>query len=87
MPAPEFPNSKEVSRVKEERGDCIDAMIVRLMKTAGRMKARDLVTSVMERITLFATNSRAIKKRISKLMDEEYLRRDPDDPSMFEYLA
>jgi hypothetical protein len=87
VPAPEFPNSKEVARVKEERGDAIDAMIVRLMKTAGRMKARDLVNTVMERIKLFTTSPRAIKKRITKLMDEEYLRRDPDDPSTFEYLA
>ena len=87
VPFPEFPNTKQVARVMEERGGAIDATIVRIMKAAGRKEYKDLVSDVMGCITMFETDARSIKKRISKLMDEEYIRRDPDNPSVFEYLA
>ena len=87
VPVPTYPNTREVARAQEERGDYIDSVIVRLMKTNQRMEARSLVNETLERITMFPANTRAVKKRLVLLMDRRYMKRDPDDPNMFIYVA
>jgi len=73
--------------VIENRGLEVDAIIVRIMKSRKVLGHNDLVSDTMKQIALFRTNAKFIKNRINRLIDREYLERDPDDMNLYRYMA
>jgi cullin 1 len=75
------------AKVEEDRSFSIEAAIVRVMKTKKVLQHQQLVAEVVEQLTLFKPNPKAIKQRIENLIEREFLERDPDNPSLYKYLA
>ena len=73
--------------INENRGLTVDAIIVRIMKSRKVLGHNDLVSDTMTQIALFKTNAKFIKNRINRLIDREYLERNPDDMNKYHYLA
>jgi len=70
----------------QDRAHVIDAAVVRYMKSRRRASHTDVVHDVMGMLR-FPSTATDIKKRIEVLMEREYVRRDAQDPSQFEYVA
>lgn len=87
MPIPED-KRKVVEEVKKDRRQAIDAAIVRIMKSRQALEHSQLVPQVMQQVRrMFAADNKSIKARISQLIDQEYLMRDENNPTLYRYLA
>jgi len=84
-PASEETHNKE--RVEEDRSIAIEAAIVRIMKMRKTLSHQQLVTEVLSQLAFFKPNPKLIKQRIEHLIEREYLERDPNQASMYRYLA
>jgi cullin 1 len=84
-PASEETHNKE--RVEEDRSIAIEAAIVRIMKMRKTLSHQQLVTEVLSQLAFFRPNPKLIKQRIEHLIEREYLERDPNQASMYRYLA
>lgn len=84
-PATEETHNKE--RVEEDRSIAIEAAIVRIMKMRKTLSHQQLVTEVLSQLAFFKPNPKLIKQRIEHLIEREYLERDPNQASMYRYLA
>merc|ERR1719394_1113971 len=84
-PASEETHNKE--RVEEDRSIAIEAAIVRIMKMRKQLSHQQLVTEVLQQLSTFRPNPKLIKQRIEHLIEREYLERDPNQASMYRYLA
>merc|ERR1719503_411000 len=84
-PASEETHNKE--RVEEDRSIAIEAAIVRIMKMRKTLSHQQLITEVLTQLAFFKPNPKLIKQRIEHLIEREYLERDPNQASMYRYLA
>jgi len=84
-PASEETHNKE--RVEEDRSIAIEAAIVRIMKMRKTLSHQNLVSEVLSQLAFFKPNPKLIKHRIEHLIEREYLERDPQQASMYRYLA
>jgi len=84
-PATEETHNKE--RVEEDRSIAIEASIVRIMKMRKQLNHSQLVTEVLTQLAFFKPNPKLIKQRIEHLIEREYLERDPNQASLYRYLA
>jgi len=84
-PASEETHNKE--RVEEDRSIAIEAAIVRIMKMRKQLSHQQLVTEVLTQLAFFKPVPKLIKQRIEHLIEREYLERDPNQASMYRYLA
>ena len=75
------------AKVEDDRGMCIEAAIVRIMKTRKRLSYTNLISEVITQLCMFKPSPKTIKHRIELLVDKEYLERDIEDHSFFKYLA
>ena len=75
------------AKVEEDRSFSIEAAIVRVMKARKALQHQQLVAEVVEQLTLFRPNPKAIKQRIENLIEREFLERDPDNANLYKYLA
>ena len=74
--------------VKIQRRCQMDACIVRTMKQRKTMKHIDLVREVTAQLQArFKPSPAMIKKRIEHLIEQEYMKRDPNRRGVYEYLA
>lgn len=74
--------------LRVQRNHQIDAAVVRIMKSRQRLKHNQLVTEVVAQIgKRFKPKMNNIKKRIEALIEQDYLERDANDRSMYNYLA
>lgn len=82
-------DSAAVSReVQESRNYAIDAAIVRLMKTRKTCFLNDIVADCIRMLSSnFVPDVKHLKKRIDHLIHLDYLSRDPDNVSLFHYVA
>ena len=64
----------------------IDAAIVRIMKTRTKLRHNELITQIYNQLK-FPAETSALKKRIESLIDREYIERDEQDTTMYNYLA
>lgn len=86
-PAVQAQDSNAVKeRAFAERAYIVDAAVVRYMKSRRRAGHVDLINDVIAMLK-FPASSADVKKRVEVLMEREYLRRDAQDPSVFEYVA
>jgi cullin 3 len=75
-------------KVDEERKWQLDATIVRIMKARKVLEHRDLVVEVTKQLQQrFMPAPDLIKKRIESLIEREYLARDEQSRSKYNYLA
>ncbi|CDW78925.1 cullin-1-like isoform 1 [Stylonychia lemnae] len=73
--------------VQEDRSIAIEASIVRIMKSRKKLDHVNLVKEVLQTLQLFKPSPQVIKEKIEQLIEREYLERDPDDKSIYKYLA
>lgn len=76
---------KEV--VAEDRSIAVEAAIVRIMKSRRKLGHNELVQEVLTALRNFQPNPAQIKQKIDQLIDRDYLERDPDDRTLYRYLA
>lgn len=73
-------------RVFQDRQYQIDAAIVRIMKTRRKLPHNALVAEVFEHLR-FPVRAHDIKVRIESLIERDYLHRDQENPSQYNYVA
>ena len=78
-------NTKQV--VDEYRELRIQGAIVRIMKSRKTLLHRELIAETLHQLVNFRPDARNIKLSIGKLIEKEFLERDPDDPQTYRYLA
>ena len=76
---------KEV--VAEDRSIAVEAAIVRIMKSRRKLGHNELVQEVITALRNFQPNPAQIKQKIDQLIERDYLERDPDDRTLYRYLA
>ncbi|GMI76049.1 cullin 1, AUXIN RESISTANT 6, INCURVATA 13 [Hibiscus trionum] len=89
VPLPPVDDRKKVVEdVDKDRRYAIDATVVRVMKSRKVLSHQQLISETVEQLSrMFKPDIKAIKKRIEELITREYMERDPDQPTMFRYLA
>lgn len=87
IPMASLDSSFSTKKVEEDRSFAIEAAIVRIMKARKTLSHQNLLSEVLNQLSTFNPDSRAIKKRIEALIDREYLERNQDNPGMYNYLA
>lgn len=85
MPVLEEAYKKEI--VQEDRSIAIEACIVRIMKSRKRLDHQSLVKECLQSLHMFKPSPVVIKQKIEQLIEREYLERDPEDKSIYRYLA
>ena len=81
-------SKKTQSIIEGDRKHYLDAAIVRVMKAKKNMRHEALVAATIDAVNKhFTPNVRMIKERIERLIEEEYMRRDDEDDSLFVYVA
>jgi len=74
--------------VDEDRKHAIEAALVRIMKTRKSLDHQKLVLEATTQLMRhFKPDPKQIKKRIEDLIQREYLERDPNNPTLYKYLA
>lgn len=74
--------------IDEGRKHLINAAIVRIMKSRHTMKHNELIEEIIKQLqTRFLPLIIHIKQRIEDLIQKEYLRRNPDTPNVYQYVA
>lgn len=73
-------------RVFQDRQYQIDAAIVRIMKTRKKLSHNALVSEVFEHLR-FSVRAQDVKVRIESLIERDYLSRDQEKPSQYNYVA
>ncbi|EZF32496.1 cullin-3 [Trichophyton mentagrophytes] len=76
-------------KTSEERGNTIEAAIVRIMKQRKTLAHSQLITEAISQLAArFTPDVNMVKKRIESLIDREYLERITDsDPPAYSYVA
>ncbi|KAK8611861.1 hypothetical protein V6N13_131899 [Hibiscus sabdariffa] len=89
VPLPPVDDRKKVVEdVSKDRRYTIDAAVVRIMKSRKVISHQQLISETVEQLSrTFKPDIKAIKKRIEDLITRDYMERDPDQPTMFRYLA
>ncbi|GMR31866.1 hypothetical protein PMAYCL1PPCAC_02061 [Pristionchus mayeri] len=73
-------------QVNQDRTHCIDAAIVRVMKTRKTLAHAQLIQELFGQLR-FPVNSGDLKARIASLMEREFITRDANDPNTYNYVA
>jgi len=79
-------NKKTTESVFQDRQYQVDAAVVRVMKARKTLSHTLLISELFKQLKFPVTPS-DLKKRIESLIDREYLERDKDSPSTYNYLA
>jgi cullin 4 len=77
---------KTVEAVSRDRLYLIDAVLVRILKARKTILHKDLILQVIDQVKVPAQPA-DIKKRIESLIEREYMERDAQDRSRYNYLA
>ena len=83
-------SAEETDRTNEvvfqDRQYQVDAVVVRIMKSRRRLTHNTLVAEIITQLK-FPVKPVDIKKRIESLIEREYLQRDLDDSTVYNYVA
>lgn len=79
-------NEATMEGVMRERGQIIDAHLVKQMKTNKTMDMKTLMTKVQDSITTFRAKEDLIKQRVEYLITQEYIERDPNNRAKLIYI-
>jgi cullin 4 len=75
-----------IEKVLSERQYVIDAVIVRIMKSRRTLTHSGLLSECFTNLR-FSVVASDIKKRIERLIEQEYLKRDEQDRSLYHYIT
>ena len=70
-----------------DRGMLIQSCLVRVMKTRKKLDHNQLISQTMSQIDRFCPKITDVKKNIEKLLEKEYIERDPINRNIYNYLA
>ncbi|OMJ73205.1 hypothetical protein SteCoe_28150 [Stentor coeruleus] len=87
LPVPSQEENYEKEKVAEDRNHAIDASIVRIMKMRKSLAHNSLIQEVIMVLQNFRPQIRDIKQRIENLISREFLERDKNDSTKYNYLA
>ena len=90
VPAPSLDSSSTGSvnaEVRVEREVRIDAAVVRIAKARKTVSHNDLIVEVLHQLQFFQPEKSMIKQRIGHLIEGDYLKRNENDSSIYEYIA
>ncbi|CDI83246.1 cullin family protein, putative [Eimeria acervulina] len=87
LPTPVQEETQCRARVEEDRSITVDAAIVRIMKTRKSLSHQQLVGEVMAQLHFFQPPAKLLKERIQDLIAREFLERDKDKPTQYNYVA
>ncbi|KAJ1908206.1 hypothetical protein IWQ60_011718 [Tieghemiomyces parasiticus] len=73
-------------KVFQDRLHQVDAAIVRLMKAQQTLPHTQLLNLIFQTLK-FPITAAELKKRIDAMIDRDYMERDPEDPTLYRYLA
>jgi Cullin protein neddylation domain len=73
-------------RVKEDRRFQIEASIVRIMKERRTLSHVDLTGELVKKVN-FPLDMTLVKQRIESLIEKDYIKRNANDASIYEYIA
>jgi cullin 4 len=79
-------NDRTREEVFRDRQYLVDAVCVRIMKTRKRMNHQSLISELLQQLR-WPARPQDLKKRIESLIERDYIERDSDDPSIYNYLA
>ena len=85
MPILEAAVRKE--KVTQDRSHAVDAALVRVMKARKKMNYNDLRIEIVTLMRTFKPDDALIKKRVSSLIERDYLEMDKDDENLIIYKA
>ena len=77
-------NEENEDKGVEERKWVIEAYIMKILKQKKAMKKKELIATVNEKMP-FEEKEEIINKRIEQLINNRYLSKDNDDPSLIKY--
>ena len=77
MPILEVAVKKE--KVTQDRSHAVDAALVRVMKARKKMNYNDLRLEVVTLMRTFKPDDALIKKRVTSLIERDYLETEKDD--------
>jgi cullin 3 len=69
-----------------ERKHVVDAAIVRVMKARKQLDHNTLLEEVFKQCTLFKPQPQQIKLQIEHLIEREFLKRDPAQRNVYQYV-
>lgn len=76
------------SAIEGDRKHALDAAIVRVMKAKKELHYEKLKELTIDAVkSHFVPEVSIIRQRITSLLEQEYLRRDEDDSTLFIYVA
>ncbi|KAL8425831.1 hypothetical protein Efla_004330 [Eimeria flavescens] len=87
LPTPVQEETQCRARVEEDRSITVDAAIVRIMKTRKSLSHQQLVGEVMAQLHFFQPPPKLLKERIQDLIAREFLERDKEKPTQYNYVA
>jgi hypothetical protein len=74
-------------KVTQDRSHAVDAALVRVMKARKKMNYNDLRLEIVTLMRTFKPDDALIKKRVSSLIERDYLETDKDDENLIIYKA
>ena len=70
------------------RRHVVDACIVRVMKSRGKLYHTELSTEIVKQLeSKFLPQPRLLKERIEHLLEKEYLMRDDEERNLYHYCS
>ncbi|CEP61771.1 cullin CUL3 LALA0_S04e00276g [Lachancea lanzarotensis] len=80
-------NDSPTAEILGERRQCVEAAIVRVLKRNQKLYSDQLFEKVRESVTSrFQLDPGTFHKSVDRLVEREYMQRDPDDSSFYHYL-
>lgn len=76
-----------VKKIEEDRTHLIDASIVRIMKSRKTLLHQTLIADILSQLSTFKPDVKQVKKRIESLIERDYIERDSNNNSLYNYLA
>mmetsp|Transcript_35351 Transcript_35351/g.69617 ORF Transcript_35351/g.69617 Transcript_35351/m.69617 type:complete len:760 (+) Transcript_35351:131-2410(+) len=87
LPMPSLDATHSMKRIHQDRRHVIDAAVVRIMKARKTLSHHGLISETMIQLRTFSPKAMAIKRQIEALIDRDYLERDENNNTQYNYLA
>jgi len=82
----EASSKEDEQAISAERKNILDSVIVRIAKARRVIKHQELITEVIRQVNLFRPQPPMIKAQIESLIQREFLARDQNDRTTYNYI-
>eukprot|EP00826_Nyctotherus_ovalis_P005249 TRINITY_DN1117_c0_g1_i1.p1 TRINITY_DN1117_c0_g1~~TRINITY_DN1117_c0_g1_i1.p1 ORF type:complete len:296 (+),score=50.84 TRINITY_DN1117_c0_g1_i1:187-1074(+) len=87
LQAPEEEEGKCKTKVEIDRGITVEAGVVKIMKAKKELCYDELVEELGKLALNFVPDGKMVDESIEKLIADEYIARDPENPKVLKYVA